>query len=144
VHVHRLRHGDRGRRRASRLTQKWLLIRGLGKRPLEARVDPAQIRAQSSSKRPSVAPGELAILYASVWQCVFAVVEIAGVPEHDPTRDRWAWRFPIRPLVAVGDLHDAPPVEEAGIFPQSLWRHSHIRLSDEQFETARTLIEAAT
>jgi hypothetical protein len=77
-----------------------------------------------------------------VWQCVFGVVEIAGVPEHDPTRDRWAWRYPIRPLVVVADLHDAPPVEEAGIFPQSLWRHSHIRLTEEQFTTARTLIES--
>ncbi len=41
------------------------------------------------------------------------------------------------------DLHDAPAVEEAGIFPQSLWRHSHIRLTEEQFERARTLIEAS-
>ena len=86
-------------------------------------------------------PGELAILYAAVWQAVFAVVEITGVPEHDPSRARWAWRFAIRPLVAVADLHDAPPVEEAGIFPQSLWRHSHIRLTDEQFDRARQLVE---
>jgi hypothetical protein len=142
--VHRVRHGDRGRRRAPELTQKWLLVRGRGDRPLDARVDVAGIRAHSSSKRPSVAPGELAILYAAVWQCVFAVVEIAGDPEHDPTRDRWAWRFAIRPLAAVGDLHDAPPVEAAGIFPQSLWRHSHIRLSEEQFAEGRRLIEAAT
>jgi len=139
--VHRLRPGDRGRRRAS-LT-RWLLVRGRGDRPLEPRVDPGEIRAHSSSKRPSVAPGELAILYAAVWQAIFAVVEIAGPPENDPTRTRWSWRFPIRPLVAVGDLHHAPPVEAAGIFPQSLWRHSHIRLSDEQFAEARRLIEAA-
>jgi hypothetical protein len=140
--VHRVRDGDRRRRRAAQLT-RWLLVRGRGDRPLDARVDPSEIRAHSSSKRPSVAPGELAILYAAVWQCVFAVVEIAGDPEHDPARDRWAWRFPIRVLTAVRDLHDAPPVEAAGIFPQSIWRHSHIRLSDEQFATARTLIEAA-
>ena len=48
---------------------------------------------------------------------------------------------PERALVVVCDLHDASPVEAAGIFPQSLWRHSHIRLSDEQFERARALIE---
>ncbi|HEU6443959.1 MAG TPA: hypothetical protein VFL61_02765 [Gaiellaceae bacterium] len=78
-----------------------------------------------------------------MWQAIFAVVEIAGPAEHDPAKERWSWRFPIRPLVAVGDLHDAPAVEEAGIFPQSLWRHSHIRLSDEQFERARLLVEAA-
>jgi hypothetical protein len=118
-------------------------VRGRGDRPLHARVDAAQIRAHSSSKRPSVEPGELAICYAAVWQAVFAVVEIVGVPENDPRRTRWAWRFPIRPLAAVADLHDAPPVEAAGIFPQSLWRHSHIRLTAEQFATARRLVEAA-
>jgi hypothetical protein len=78
-----------------------------------------------------------------VWQAVFAVVEVVGPPANDPKRTRWAWRFPIRPLVAVRDLHDAPPVEAAGIFPQSLWRHSHIRLTTEQFRLARELIEAA-
>jgi hypothetical protein len=122
---------------------RWLLVRGRGERPLDARVDSEQIRAHSSSKRPSVQPGELAILYAAVWQCVFGVVEIAGVPENDPERTRWQWRFAIRPLRVVADLHDAPAAEEAGIFPQSLWRHSHIRLTDEQFDRACTLIETA-
>ena len=87
--------------------------------------------------------GELAILYAAVWQAVFAVVEIIGPPENDPSRTRWAWRFPIQPLLAVRDLHDAPPVEAAGVFPNSIWRHSHIRLTPEQFASARSLIEAA-
>ena len=122
----------------------WLFLRGLGGKPLDAKVVPAAIRGQSSSKRPSVEPGELAILYASVWQAIFGVVEVVGVPEHDPTRTRWAWRFAIRPLVVVADLHDAPPVEAAGVFPQSLWRHSHVRLTPEQFDSARALIEAAS
>jgi hypothetical protein len=103
-----------------------------------------QIVAHSSSKRPSVEPGDRAILYAAVWQAVFGVVEIAGIPEHDPARERWAWRFPIRPLVVVPDLEDAAAVEAAGIFPQSLWRHSHIRLSDEQFDRARALVVDAS
>jgi hypothetical protein len=101
------------------------------------------LERHSSSKRPSVAVGELAVCYAAVWQAVFAVVEVAGPPENDPRRSRWAWRFAIRPLVAVRDLHEAPPVEAAGIFPPSLSRHSHIRLTPEQFESARALIEAA-
>ena len=88
-------------------------------------------------------PGDRAILYASVWQAIFGVVDIVGDPENDPTRSRWAWSYPLRPLAVVGDLNDAPPVEAAGIFPQSLWRHSHIRLTEEQFESARKLIEAA-
>jgi hypothetical protein len=32
-------------------------------------------------------------------------------------------------------------VEAAGILPQSLWRHSHIRLSVEQFSLAEELIQ---
>ena len=106
-------------------------------------MDPAEIRAHSSSKPPTVQPGERAVLYAAVWQAIFAVVEITEVPENDPARTRWSWRFPIRPLVAVAYLHDAPAVEEAGIFTQSLWRHFHIRLTEEQFERARALVEAA-
>jgi hypothetical protein len=121
----------------------WLLLRGLGSKPLARRVDPKTIRTQSSSKRPSVEKGEHAILYASVWQAIFGIAEIVGEPEHDPARDRWAWRFAISPLVVVTDLERAPAVEEAGIFPQSLWRHSHIRLTSEQFDRARELIEAA-
>lgn len=122
---------------------RWLLVRGRGEQPLDRRIDAAAIRAHSSSKRPSVQRGDLAVLYAAVWQAIFGVVEVVGDPEHDPDRERWSWRFAIRPLVVVADLHEAPPVEAAGVFPQSIWRHSHIRLSGEQFESARTLIEAA-
>ncbi len=139
--MHRLRSGDRRRDRAA-LTY-WLLIRGRGERPLDRRVVADQIRAHSSSKRPSVQGGDRAILYAAVWQALFGMVEVVGEPENDPSRTRWQWRFPIRPLAVVTDLHDAPAVEEAGIFPQSLWRHSHIRLTPEQFSAAQELVEAA-
>ena len=139
--MHRLRPGDlRGDRAA--LT-RWLLIRGRGSNPLEARVSRSDIRRHSSSKRPSVQAGDRAILYAAVWQAIFGVVEVTGDPEHDPERERWSWRFPIQPLTLVGDLHEAPPVEGAGVFPQSIWRHSHIRLSEEQFAEACRLIEEA-
>jgi hypothetical protein len=107
-------------------------------------VEARRVSAHSSSKRPSVEPGELCILYAAVWQALFGVVEVAGIPEHDPTRERWSWTFPIRPLELVGDLRRAPPVEAAGVMPQSLWRHSHIRLGEEQFARGRALVEAAS
>jgi hypothetical protein len=140
--VHRPGPGDRGRDRAPVLT-RWLLVRGRGERPLDRHVEPGAIVAHSSSRRPSLQPGELAILYASVWQAIFGVAEVAGEPEHDPAKPRWAWRFPIRPLVVVADLERAPAVEEAGIFPQSIWRHSYIRLRGDQFDAARALVEAA-
>jgi len=88
-----------------------------------------------------VEPGEVAVLYAAVWQAVFGIVEITGDPEHDPERERWSWRFRVRPITVVADLRRAPAVEEIGLFPQSLWRHSHIRLTDAQFEAARSAIE---
>jgi len=117
-------------------------VRGRGENPLGRHIAVAEIHAHSSSKRPSVEPGDGAILYAAVWQAIFGVVEITGEPEHEPTRTRWGWRFPIRPVSIVADLERAPAVEEAGIFPQSLWRHSHIRLTADQFGRARELIEA--
>ena len=120
---------------------RWLLVRGRGDAPLPS--TGFTLERHSSSKRPSVQAGELAVCYAAVWQAVFAVVEIAGLPEHDPARERWSWSFPIRQLVAVEDLDRAPAAEECGIFPQSLWRHSHIRLGDDQFDRASALIERA-
>ena len=118
-------------------------MRGRGAQPLDAHVSPQQIRAHSSSKRPSVARGDLGVLYAAVWQAVFGIVEVVGDPEDDASRNRWRWRFAIRPLILVDDLRDAPPVEAIGVFPQSIWRHSHIRLSEPQFDAARRLLEGA-
>jgi hypothetical protein len=138
--VHRLRPGDRGRDRA-RLSQRWLLVRGRGERPLPA--TGFTLERHASSRRPTVAEGDLAICYASVWQAVFAVVEVTTDPEEDPGRERWRWSFAIRPLVALDDLDRSIPAEEVGIFPSSIWRHSYIRLSDEQFEAARGAIAGA-
>ena len=80
--------------------QHWLLVRGRGERPLQ-REHGDEVTAHSSSKRPSVQPGDLAILYASVWQAVYGIAEIAGVPERDSSRTRWAWRFPLRSRVVI-------------------------------------------
>ena len=87
--------------------------------------------------------GDLAVCYASGWQNIFAVVEITGDPENDPARERWRWRFRLRPLLFVPRVGDAPPVEAAGVFPRSLGRHSYIRLTPEQFEAGREAIAAA-
>lgn len=86
--------------------------------------------------------GDLALCYASVWQCVFAVVEVVGDPENEPGRERWAWSFAIRSLLAVHTLREAPPVEAAGVFPSSLGRHSYIRLMPDQFQRGRAAIAA--
>jgi hypothetical protein len=120
--------------------QHWLLVRGTGERPLDAPVDPESLRGHSSTRRPSVEKGDLAVCYASGWQTIFAVVEVVGDPDHDPTRARWGWRFAIRPLVVLADLRIGPPVQAAGVLPSSLGRHSYIRLTPPQFEAAREAI----
>lgn len=123
--------------------QHWLLVRGRGEHRLEPAITPAELRAHSSTRRPAVEAGDLALLYASGWRVLFAVVEVTGALEHDPSRRRWGWRFSIRPLVSLTDLREAPPVEAAGVLPRSLGRHSYVRLTPEQFATGRRAIEDA-
>ena len=123
--------------------QHWLLVRGTGDRLLPERVDPSSLRSHSSTRRPSLQRGELALCYASGWQTIFASVEIVGDPENDPGRERWQWRVPIRPLLVVEDVAEAPPVEAAGVFPRSLGRHSYVRLTAEQYRAGLEALQAS-
>jgi len=123
--------------------QHWLLVRGRAGRLLPDEVTAASLQAHSSTRRPAVQKGDLAVCYASGWQNVFAVVEVVGDPENDPERVGWAWRFALRPLLMVARISDAPPVEAAGVFPRSVGRHSYIRLTPDRFEAAREAISAA-
>jgi hypothetical protein len=123
--------------------QNWLLIRGTRDRLLPQRVDPQSLRAHSSTRRPSLQKKDLALCYASGWQTIFAVVEIVGDPENDPSRERWQWRVPIHPLLVARDLSRTPPVEVAGVFPRSLGRHSYVRLTEEQFRAGFDALAAA-
>ena len=93
------------------------------------------LERHSSSRRPSVQRGDLAVCYLAGVKCIFAVVEVVSDPENDPSRTRWQWRFAIRPLQVVDPL-EAPPVEAAGVLPRSLGRHSYVRLTPEQFDAA--------
>ena len=124
------------------LPNHWLLVRGTGERPLDARhADP--VSGHSSTRRPSVQRADFAVLYASRWQVIYGLAEVACDPENDPSRTRWCWRFSLRPLVTLDDLRDAPPVEAAGVMTRSLGRHSYVRLTPEQFELARAALAAA-
>jgi hypothetical protein len=107
----------------------WLLVRTRA----------GALDAHSSTRRPSVQRGDLAVCYLAGEKCIFAIVEVMSNPEYDPARTRWQWRFGIRPLLAV-DPREAPPVEAAGVLPRSLGRHSYVRLSAEQFDAARRSI----
>ena len=107
----------------------WLLVRTRA----------GALEAHSSTRRPAVQRGDLAVCYLAGAKCIFAVVEVVSDPENDPSRTRWQWRFAIRPLVAV-DPGEGPPVEAAGVLPRSLGRHSYVRLTADQFEAARRSI----
>jgi hypothetical protein len=122
----------------------WLLVRGRGERRLEPGISAGELRAHSSTRRPSIQAGDRAILYAAGWRVIFAVVDVVSEPDHDPAKVRWAWRFAIRPRVALDDLRDAPPVEAAGVLPRSLGRHSYVRLTEEQFAAACEAIAGAS
>jgi hypothetical protein len=124
--------------------QHWLLVRGTRDRLLPERVDPSSLRSHSSTRRPSLQKGDQALCYASGWQTIFAAVEIVGDPENDPSRERWRWRVPIRPLLVLEDLSHAPPVEAAGVFPRSLGRHSYVRLTEEQYRAGLDALGAST
>lgn len=113
--------------------QHWLLVR----------TSAGDLRRHSSTRRPQIQEGDLALCYLAGWQTLFAVVEVVGPPENDPSRTRWQWRFPLRPLLALEDPHDGPPVEAAGVWPRSLGRHSYVRLTPEQFVEGRGAVEAA-
>jgi SAM-dependent methyltransferase len=129
--------------RRRRVTGHWLSLRGSGDRPLPRDVSADPLDRFSSTKQPSVEPGDLVVFYASVWKVIFATGEVVGVPEYDPSRTRWGWRIPTRPILRINDLAQAPPVESAGVLPRSLGRHSHIRLTEEQYDDARLSIAGA-
>ena len=82
-----------------------------------------------------MAPGDRLVYYASVWQRVFAIVEVVAEPE---PRDhpRWPWIVQVEPLLVIPDLDVAPPVEAIGVAPRSMSQQSHIRLTPAQYTLA--------
>ena len=119
--VHRPGPGDRrGDRAASPGLSPRLAARprpGERRRPLDAAaryvaerpdVGDADRVPRLARSGPRSSRASCAILYASVWQAIFGVVEVVGEPEHDPAKTRWAWRFPIRPLVRGRGASGAP------------------------------------
>lgn len=91
-------------------------------------------------RRPRMVAGDRLVYYASVWQRVFAVVEVLAEPddEHPSTSDpaRWPWSVAVEPLLVIPRLDNAPPVQAAGVPPRSMSQQSHIRISHEQYGRA--------
>ena len=91
-------------------------------------------------RRPRMEPGDRLVYYASVWQRVFAIVEVTAEPtdEHPSASDpaRWPWTVEVAPLLLVPHLDDAPPVQAIGVPARSMSQQSHIRLSPEHYARA--------
>jgi hypothetical protein len=117
----------------------WLKALGHAGGPLPARwLEDGSVRSLRRTgfpRRPRMAPGDRLVYYASVWQRVFAVVEVVAEPE-PVEHPRWPWIVQVEPLLLIADLDVAPPVEAIGVAPRSMSQQSHIRLTPAQFERA--------
>jgi hypothetical protein len=118
----------------------WLKALGHARGPLERdwlAQRPMSLRRTGFPRRPRMAPGDRLVYYASVWQVVFALVEVVGEPtDADPPSERWPWTVAVSPLLLIPSLDDAPPVQALGLAPRSMSQQSHIRLTPEQYERA--------
>jgi hypothetical protein len=117
----------------------WLKALGHARGPLPARwLEDGSLRSLRRTgfpRRPRMTPGDRLVYYASVWQRVFAIVEVVGEPEQ-VDHPRWPWIVRVEPLLVLPDLEVAPPVEAIGVFPRSMSQQSHIRLTPGQFARA--------
>jgi hypothetical protein len=96
-----------------------------------------RLRRTGFPRRPRIEPGDRLVYYASGWRSIFAVVEAVAEPDADhPVSERWPWTVAVEPLLAIPQLHAAPPVEAAGVLPRSMSQQSHIRLTPEQYARA--------
>ena len=117
----------------------WLRAVGHARGPLPARwIEEGRtgsLREGGFPRRPRIAEGDRLVLYASVWQRVFGIVEAVGEP-YRVDHPRWPWRIAVEPLIVVPDLDAAPPVQAIGIAPRSMSQQSHIRLAEDHYERA--------
>jgi hypothetical protein len=108
----------------------WLKAIGHAKGPLpgawleEGRLD--SLRRTGFPRRPRMQEGDRLVYYASVWRCVFAVVEVVGAPEETRPGTRWPWTVAVaaardpaaRPRAADrGDRRPGPLDEPAVAHP---------------------------
>ena len=97
---------------------------------------------------PRIAAGDRLVDYAAGSYInfgegrLFALNEVLADPEPGP-HPRWPVLVRTRMLVAGPRLEFCPSIDEIGVKRRSLGRHSHIRLSGEQGESAERLLRRA-
>jgi hypothetical protein len=116
----------------------WLKAVGHARGPLaETWFDerPELLRRTGFPRRPRIVPGDRLVYYASVWRCVFAIVEALEDPELRE-HPRWPWTVAVEPLLVVPLLDAAPPVEAIGVAARSMSQQSHIRIGPDHYARA--------
>jgi hypothetical protein len=117
----------------------WLKALGHAGGPLPARwLEDGSLRSLRRTgfpRRPRIVPGDRLVYYASIWQRVFAIVEVVAEPER-VEHPRWPWTIAVEPLLVIPDLDVAPPVQAIGIAPRSMSQQSHIRITAAHYERA--------
>jgi hypothetical protein len=121
----------------------WLKAIGHARGPLPGawlRERPGILLRTGFPRRPRMQDGDRLVYYASVWRCVFAIVEVAGEPEETSPGTRWPWSVAVDPLLVIPALEHAPPLEAIGVAARSMSQQSHIRLSPEHYARAVDVI----
>jgi hypothetical protein len=112
----------------------WLKAIGHARGPLPAEWIPRSLERTGFPRRPRIEPGDRLVYYASVWKRIFAVVEVTTEPQRRTGAPaRWPWSVEVVPLLLVGRIDDAPPIEACGVMARSMSQHSHIAITPEQY-----------
>lgn len=133
----------------------WLVCSGTGDkphihddwRPRERRWVETYGDVWNFRQRPRIVPGDRLVTYAVGSARTFGKGRVYSLREatsepHPGRHERWIWSVEMRCLAAVPLLSQSPTLDDIGVNPMSVRRHSHIRLTPEQGRRAEELITA--
>ena len=98
--------------------------------------------------KPRIRPGDRLVMYASGTPTrlgagrFFAVREAIADPEPS-SHERWAWKVKVRDVKVGPNLPQCPTIDQIGVRPKSLRRHTHIKLDSDAGKLAESLLERA-
>ena len=98
--------------------------------------------------RPRIRAGDRLVMYASGTPSrlgagrIFAVRAVVADPEPS-THDRWPWQVAVHEVISGPDLPHCPTINQIGVEPKSLRRHTHIKLAHDAGVRAEELIEGS-
>lgn len=92
----------------------------------------------AANKRPSgINRDDRLVLYAAGWECFYGIAIVTSAePEKDLQEERWPWVLDVKVPLVVPRLDLAPRLNEMDVATTSVRQQSHIRLTEDQFESA--------